>query len=190
LKLIQQTRADMRRVAQQQTQIGIQIFHLRDVAASSQCAAPTATKPAGSGAAYACNPNASMTLTVGSHSAKSVNCGNTYLPTSYSAYDQMQHVPVGSNLAVTAQLSGPLASGWVLTVASSRREWCRVSSGDRCSFTASLSALQDPRYGSAENFFAQVHAPNGNVAGQVQITLVWCQPNSPLVIENYRGQCG
>jgi len=193
LKLIQQTRADMRRVVQEQAEIGRQIFHLRDVAASSQCTAPTTTKPAGSGgtgAAYDCNPNASITLTVGSHSAKSVNCGNTYLPTAYNLYDQMQHVPVGSNLAATATLSGPLANGWVLTVASSRREWCRVSSGDHCTFTASLSALQDSRYGSEENFFAQVHAPNGNIAGQVQITLIWCQPGIPLVIENYRGQCG
>jgi hypothetical protein len=198
LQLLQQTRADMRRVAQQQSQIGIQIFHLRDVAASSQCTAPTATKPVGpsgpssggTGAAYACNPNTSMTLTVGSRSAKSVNCGTTYLPTAYNLYDQMQHVPVGTNLSVTAKLSGPLENGWVLTVASSRREWCRVSSGDHCSFTAPLAALVDPRYASPENFFVQVHAPNGNVAGQVQITLLWCNPDIPLVIENYRGQCG
>jgi hypothetical protein len=198
LKNIQLTRADMRRVAQEQTNVGIQIFHLRDVAASSQCAAPAAAQPAGPstppaggpGAVYACNPNASMTLTVGAHSAKSVNCGNTYLPTTYTAYDQMQHVPVGTNLSGMAKLSGPLQTGWVLTVASSRREWCRVSSGDQCPFTAPLTALQDPRYGSEENFFVQVHAPNGNVAGQVQITVVWCTPGRPLLIGNYQGTCG
>jgi hypothetical protein len=179
---MQETRANMRKVAQQQVEIGRQIFQLRDIEAQMCANAPTT--------AYNCSPNASITLTVGAHSAKSVNCGNTYLPTAYNLYDQMQHVPVGTPLAVTAQLSGPLATGWVLTVASSRREWCRVSSGDHCTFTAPLDALQDPRYGSAENFFVQVHAPNGNVAGQVQITVVWCDPKRPLVIENYHGQCG
>jgi hypothetical protein len=198
LKMVQQTRADMRRVAQQQAETGRQIFHLRDVAAASQCTAPTATPQpvgpsgpsGGTGAAYDCNPNASITLTVGSHSATSVKCGNTYLPTANNAYDQMQHVPVGTSLPVTAKLSGPLAQGWVLTVASSRREWCRVSSGDHCAFTASLDALPDPRYGSGESFFVQVHAPNGNIAGQVQIIMVWCTPGQPLLIENYRGTCG
>jgi hypothetical protein len=198
LKMIQQTRADMRKVAQQQAEIGRQIFHLRDVAASAQCTAPTATKPVGpsgppsggGGAAYDCNPSASITFTVGSRTAKSVNCGNTYLPTTYTAFDQMQHVPIGTRLPILAQLSGPLAQGWVITVASSRKEWCRETSGSRCETSTTLNALPDSRYGSAENFFVQVHAPNGNVAGQVQITMVWCNPQIPLVLENYKGTCG
>ena len=117
-----------------------------------------------------------------------MNCVNAYLPTSNFAYDQMQHVPAGTGLPISVQLSGPLAQGWVITVASFRKEWCRATSGSRCDTTASLDKLPDARYGSAEPFFVQVHSPVG-VAGAVQITMVWCNPAIPLVMENYRGTC-
>lgn len=200
LKMIQQTRADMRKVAQQQTQIGIQIFHLRDIQAQNCSGAPTATQPVGpkpagpagpggTGATYACSPSASSIMfTVGSRSAKSVNCGGAYFPTSNSAYDQMQHVPAGTGLPISVQLSGPLGQGWVITVASMRKEWFRATSGSHFETSASLDKLPDARYGSAEPFFVQVHSPAG-VAGAVQIFMVWCNPEIPLVMENYRGTC-
>ncbi|HET7265396.1 MAG TPA: hypothetical protein VFL28_12055, partial [bacterium] len=95
LQMIQKTRADMRKVAQQQTEVGRQIFHLRDMEAEHCASTPTAAqpgspKPVGSNPPssgrvvpypYGCTTHDSISFTVGSRSAKSVNCGNTYLST-------------------------------------------------------------------------------------------------------------